>query len=150
MLSNIDLLEGWDTEKETGSDDVSSWEPGLAGSPSSPVVGDGSHRRGERGWVYQERDGVMTITSGARTLGRSQGQATSGVRKEATVSRTEHLGGLAPTGWDVIRRNGTWWIDARTRPKRMEVERTPQGNFSLSKPYFLYTLQYVNIRYKRL
>ena len=64
-----------------------------------------------------------------------QGQATSGVRKEATVLRMEHLGGLAPAGRDV-RRNGTRWIDARTRPKRMEVERTAQGNFSLSKPYF--------------
>jgi hypothetical protein len=56
------------------------------------------------------------------------------------VSRTEHLGGLAPAGRDV-RRNGTRWIDARTRPKRVGVERTAHGNFTLSKPYFLYTLQ---------
>jgi hypothetical protein len=40
----------------------------------------------------------MTITSEARTLGRGQGQAMSGVSKETTVSRTEHLGVLAPTG----------------------------------------------------
>ena len=59
-----------DTEKETGSDDVSSGEPGLAGSSSSPVVGDGSHHRGGQGQVCQERDGVMTITSETRTLGR--------------------------------------------------------------------------------
>jgi hypothetical protein len=137
-LSNIDLLEGRDTEKDTGWDDVSSGEPGLAGSSSSPAVEDGSHHRGGQGQVCQERDGVMTITSETRTLGRGQSQATSGVKKEATVSRTEHLGGLAPTGRDVIR-NGTWWIDARTRPKRMEVERTAHGNFSLYKPYlFIY------------
>jgi hypothetical protein len=81
-----------------------------------------------------------------------QGQATSGVRKEATVLRMEHLGGLAPAGRDV-RRNGTRWIDARTRPKRMEVERTAQGNFSLSKPYFyiLYIRLILGIRgYKKL
>ena len=50
-MSNIDLLEGWDTEKEAGSDDVSSLEPGLAGLSSSPVVvsGSGNFRRQEGG-----------------------------------------------------------------------------------------------------
>jgi hypothetical protein len=53
----------------------------------------------------------MTITSGMMTLG--QGQATSDVRKEVAVSRTEHLSGLAQADRDV-RRNGTRWIDPRT------------------------------------
>jgi hypothetical protein len=64
----------------------------------------------------------------------------------------EHLGRWAPVGRDV-RRNETRWIDVRTRPKRMKVERTAQGNFSLSKPYFyiLYRRLILGIRgYKKL
>jgi hypothetical protein len=83
------------------------------------------------------------VVSGSGNFRRQEGG--DGVKNGAP-------GGLAPAGRDV-RRNGTRWIDARTRPKRMEVERTTQGNFSLSKPYFyiLYSRLILGIRgYKKL
>jgi hypothetical protein len=36
------------TRKRAVSDGLSDMEPGLAGSPSSPITEDGSHRRDER------------------------------------------------------------------------------------------------------
>jgi hypothetical protein len=73
-LSNIDLLKGWGTEKEAGSDDVSSREPGLASSSSSLVVGDGS-RLPRAGWCHDdnERDKDIGKGSGSGDVRRQEG-----------------------------------------------------------------------------
>jgi hypothetical protein len=61
-LSNFDLFEGHDATKGVGSGNVYSWEPVLAGSPSSSTAGDESHHCDEQdpscGGQHRDDDGV--------------------------------------------------------------------------------------------